>query len=319
MLATIHVVWFYVNRIPSYLNLERFEYGQERMPFQSRILLMLPLRWAHNSSWLRACAYTMSQMYAWFPKGVRPEGLLEAAIDIASVTSAGIVATLLSRAASRTQVFTAYIYPLVLVMVVESYSLLTMHHFRFVYDLPSLGLFSVGLYLIYFRRSTVLFCSVFVLATINRETSLLLLPLILLTELHRNQNGSSAITLKTLLNRRLLSTIVPLSLFWLSWHIGVGNHFRSNPSESHPRLAGNFFLLLWPVVWPQIAGVGAYSLPLLVLFWRGISDPIFRSWRWILPFWIMITMFYGIIFEIRLFGELIPVFACAAALMRNNA
>jgi hypothetical protein len=204
------------------------------------------------------------------------------------------------------------------VMVVGTYSLLTMHHFRFIYDLPSLGFFSVGLYLIYFRRSAVLFCGVFVLATINRETSLLLLPLILLTELHRNQNGTKDFTLKSFLSPRLLLTIVPLGLFGLGWHIGVGHRFRSNPSESHPRLAGNFFLLLWPVVWPQIAGVAAYLLPVLVLFWRCIPDPILRSWRWILPLWITFTMFYGIIFEIRLFGELIPVFACAAALVAEQ-
>ena len=317
LLATIHIVWFYINRVPSYLHLERFEYGHERMPFQSRVLLVLPLRWAHNSPALQALAADMTAMPAWFVKGVHAEGLLEAVIDVTCVACAGIVATLLYRAVSRTGAFTAYIYPLVLVMVAGSYCLLNIHDFRYIYDLPSLGFFSIGLYLIYFRKNTLLLCAVFVIATLNRETSLLLLAFFAVSEMARVE-GTPRARVRTLLKPRTLTPFLLLALFWCAWHIAIGRFFSANPTESQPRLLANIYLLLWPVVWPQIAGTAAFLLPFLLISWDRLPDPVFRSWRWMLPLWIMFMMVYGIILEIRLFGELIPVFACCAALVAEE-
>jgi hypothetical protein len=49
LLATIHIVWFYITKVPSVLSLPRYEMGVERMPFQGRLLMEYPLRWAHSS------------------------------------------------------------------------------------------------------------------------------------------------------------------------------------------------------------------------------------------------------------------------------
>ena len=153
LLATMQVVWFYVNRVPCYLKLPLYERGMERMPFQGRILMAFPLGWAHGSVWLSALAARLTGMKGWFPAGVRAEGLVEGVVGVVSVVIAGCVARSIYRAASPRGLLTGWVYPLCLVMVAVTYGWQTMHWMRFVYDLPSLGFFAVGVWLIYFRRS----------------------------------------------------------------------------------------------------------------------------------------------------------------------
>jgi hypothetical protein len=101
LLASFHIVWFYINRVPSYLVLDRYEAGLERMPFQARLLMEYPLRWAHASAALPALAAGISGIHLWIPRGVLPEDFVEAAIDLTSVLVAGLVATDLYRAYSE--------------------------------------------------------------------------------------------------------------------------------------------------------------------------------------------------------------------------
>jgi hypothetical protein len=54
-LATIQFVWCYLWLTRPYVSTALYEQGRERMPFQGRMLLMMPLRWAHHSralAWL---------------------------------------------------------------------------------------------------------------------------------------------------------------------------------------------------------------------------------------------------------------------------
>lgn len=315
LLASIHLVWFYVSRIQSYLNLPKYEAGFERMPFQGRVFMVFPLRWAHASMPLQSLASGLSHMRPWFANGVRPEGIVQAAVDLMSLVAAGLVARALYRAASPQGLFTPYVYPLVLVMVQSSYCVLTMHHFRYIYDFPSVGLFAIGTYLIYFRKSPAWIALVFIVATLNRETSLFLLVLYVITVLSDLPVLTARQKCIALLRPRVIGFVLPLGAAWLSWHVLIARRFQQNASESMPRLLANLFLLLWPFVWPQMAGVAAYLLPVLGIFWHTVRDPTLRSWRWIVPCWIAFMMCYGILLEIRLFGELIPIFACVGLLL----
>ncbi len=317
LMATVQLVWFYVNRVPSYLNLARFQHGQERTPFQFRVLMMLPLHWAHESHFLSALAATLTGMSTWFPVGVRPEGIMQAAIDLASGAIAGLVATRLYQASSRTGLLTPFVYPLALVMIAGTYCLATIHHFRFVYDLPSVGLFSAGLYLVYFRRSPWLFAMLFVVATLNREVSLFLLLFFAISQCFANSQEAGAQTFKwrRALAPQTLCVILPLSGFWLAWHWWVVRHFAGNPTESMSRVWLNIGLLLWPIAWPQMAGVFGYLLPLVLMRRRLIRDARLRAWRWTLPAWFAMMLVYGIFLEVRIFGELIPYIAGLAALV----
>jgi hypothetical protein len=199
-------------------------------------------------------------------------------------------------------------------MVVGSYCLLSTHFFRYVYDLPSLGLFACGLYLIYRREQPALFAIVFVIATINRETSLLLLLFFV---------GHRCLVDRRFVWKRLFSfavggTTAALAAFWLCWHMRLTRHFGGLSSDVQPGVLANLAALLWPLTWPQLAGVGAYTLPVLLLFRGKRIDDGTWLWMWILPLWAAMMLFYGSIIEIRLFGELIPLFACTAVLVAEE-
>ena len=314
LLATIHIVWFYVNRVPSYLRLELYEAGRERMPFQARLLMQAPLHWAHASIRLGELAARLSAMKVWFPRGVRPEGILEAGVDLLAVMIAGLVARDLYHQHSETRLLSPFVYPLTLVMVAASYCVLTLHWFRYVYDLPSLGLFACSLYLIYRKYHPALFAAAFLVTTINRETSLFLLYFFVISSCM----AEGRFYWRRALSWRCAGTVLPLALFWLAWHVWVSRHFAGLHSESRPRLLANVVTLLWPFAWSQLVGVCGYTL-LLILALRGnIRSAELRLWLWVIPIWFGFMMIFGLVLEIRLFGELIPLAACTSALLAEH-
>lgn len=314
LLATIHIVGFYVNRVPSYLDLKRYEAGLERMPFQGRLLMEYPLRWAHSSSALISLAAWVNSMRVWVPRTVLPEDFVEGAIYLASIVIAGMVACDLYRLHSRRRQLSTYVYPLVLVMVAGSYCMGGMNFFRYVYDLPSLGLFSIGLYLIARRRHPALFAALFVVATINRESSLFLLLLLVASSVM----VQGKIEWRRALNWKSGGTAVVLAIFWVGWRIWTERHFAGLHVESGPGVFLNFACLLVPLFWPQLAGIAAYTLPAILIFRKEIHSAELRLWLCVFPLWFACMMYFGVILEIRLFGELIPLFACTAMLLAEE-
>ena len=77
LLATLHIVWFYIDRVPSYLNLDRYAHGTERMPFQGRLLMEYPLCWAFTSPTLAHFAAWLTTLSLWLPRGVPSEDIVE--------------------------------------------------------------------------------------------------------------------------------------------------------------------------------------------------------------------------------------------------
>jgi hypothetical protein len=314
LLATMHLVWFYLNRVPTYLNLERYESGAERMPFQGRPLMEYPLRWAHGSSLCGHAAAFLTSLHMWLPRGVLPEDIVEFAVDLPALAVAGLVARDLYRGQSRSGRFTAFVYPLVLAMVALAYCLETAHFFRFVYDLPSLGLFSCGLYLIYRRRHPALLAALFVVATLNRETSIFLLFFFLASACTEGEKFSW----RHVLTWRVGGLAALLTAFWLGWHVWVARHFAGLPTEATTHVGVNLMAIFWPLEWPQLFGIGAYTLPLVLLLRKTPRSAELRAWMWMLPLWGLFMLVFGLVFEIRLFGELIPLFACMAALLADD-
>ncbi len=314
LLATVHVVWFYLSRVECHIRLLAYEQGRERTPFQYRLLLMGPLGWAHRSPAIVAAAAWLTRQRGFFPNGVRPEGLVQAAIDMLCVAVAGLMATRIYERASRTGLLAAYVYPLTLLMVLCTYALLTMHSYRFVYDLPSLAFFSLGLYLIYARKHAGWLAAVFVLGTINRETTLLLVVFFVLARCSEGERPDW----RQCYAARTLSTVLPLATFWVGWHLWVSHLFRANPSVIESRVGLNLGILAIPLTWPQLLDGFAYLLPLVLLCRAQIEDRVLRAWLWALPIWLVCMLYYGVLIETRLFGELIPYLACVAALIAEQ-
>ena len=309
-LATVHVVWFYLCHTRSYMNLTLYEQGLDKTPFQYRMLMMLPLRLASHSAACAPLAQVLSAQTAWFPVAVRAEDLAQAAIDILAVAASGLVARAIYRRASPTGVLAGYAYPLTLAMVLCTYGLLNIDVFRFVYDLPSLFFFSAGLLAIYTRAHPLWLVAIFTIGTTNRETTLFLLPLLVLAERAR-----------PLHQRRWRQTgflTVTLSIFWTGWHLWVVHRFQHNPSAAGSRIGLNLALLAMPLAWPQLCAVFGYVLPLVLAYRGSLRDPVLRNWLRVLPLWFVFMLYYGVFMEIRIFGELVPLVACSALLIAED-
>lgn len=310
-LATIQVAWCYLWLTRPYVNTFLYERGQERMPFQGRCLMMLPMRFAHSSTALRIAGKLFSISHFWFPRPVVPEVLVQAVINVGCLALTGVLTTRIYQASSRRGLLTPLVYPLVLAAFTATYLLHTVQNFRFIYDLPSLAFFTSALYLLYFRRHWAWFVALFVVATINRETTLLLLPVYLID--HAIHHGQ--IRIKRLVQARSLAVVVPLALFWVSWEIFIRHHFAANRSEFYPRLNWNIKSLLLPHAWPQMLSACGYLLPFAVIMRRRIPDSRLRAWLWLLPIWLVFMFSYGILIETRVFGELIPLAVCSSTLI----
>lgn len=335
--ATLQAVWFYLAYVRCYVDLGRFEAGAAHTPFQYRLLLMLPLRWAHGSAACVRVAAGLTHLHAWFPLGVRPESLVEFPVNVAAVAVAGWVARRIYLASSTTGVLAAAVYPLTLLMVLGTYALGTMYRLRFVYDLPSLGFFAVGMYLLYFRKPRWQFAGLFVVATINRETTLFLLAMLVLAgwaravEAAAEEIGQEPVWLREARCRGAgwpvcLRAIVPelaqaalLLVLWCAWHAWVAHRFAANGTDGWSRLGLNLKVLLIPVSWLQLMSCFAFCGP-LVLLWRAhLQDRLLRTWLWVVPVWILFMLRYGLLLESRIFGELIPLIACCMALGAEGA
>jgi hypothetical protein len=310
LVATIQFVWCYLWLTRPYVNTLLYEEGRERMPFQGRVLMMLPMQWAHQSSALRWMAEPFAKSHFWFPKPVAPEVLVQAVIDVLCLMLTGYLTTKIYQASSR-RLLTPMVYPLLLVVCCSTYVMHTVQNFRFLYDLPSLTFFAAAMYLMYFRRHRIYFAGIFVLATINRETTLLLLPLYMLNEAVEEGRLQWPLVLRA----RTLWVVVPLVLVWGGWQIFIRHLFAQNVSEFYPRINWNVKSLVAPQAWPQLLSACGYLLLFVVVMRRRIIDPRLRAWLWLLPVWFMFMFVYGILIETRVFGELIPFVVCATALI----
>ncbi len=314
-LATVQLVWCYLWLVRPYVQTVMYEHGEERMPFQGRLLMMAPMRWAHTNTPLVWISSWLSKYIYWFPRVVSPEVLVQGVISVVCLVIAGIVATRIYKAASARQLLTPLIYPIVLVLCAATYVMHTIQNFRFIYDLPSLAFFSLAMYVIYFRKSLWWFTAIFLVATINRETTLLLLAFLLLD---RGVVGGKLVWRRVFAPRMLLF-VAPLAVYWLIWQIWVRHIFLVNRSEFYPRIPLNLTFFISPQAWPQLLGGCCYLLPIVLIFRGYLRDPRLRAWLWVLPPWFGFMFVYGILIETRIFGELIPYIAVAGSLMAEEA
>lgn len=313
-LATAQFVWCYLWLVRPYVQTVWYEHGEERMPFQGRLLMVAPMRWAHTNGPLVQLSEWLSHYIFWFPRVVSPEVLVQAAISIVCLWVTGWAATRVYEAASERRLLTPLIYPLILILCVTTYVLHTIQNFRFIYDLPSLAFFSLALYVLNFRKPIVWFVAIFVIATINRETTLLLLAFFLLDR---------AVVHGRLEWRRLyawgsLRVAVPLGIYWAGWQLYIHRLFAQNRSEMYSRMPQNLTFFVLPQAWPQLLGGCCYLLPIVILFRRDLRDPRLRAWLWVLPAWFGFMFVYGILIETRIFGELITFVAIAGALISET-
>lgn len=306
VLATIQLVGCYIFLEFPYLDVYRWEYGYERLPFQTRLLLAPLYRWVHNSPFWINYSTRLSYNTYFFPRGISPEQSFEFYFDVVCLLIAGWVAVRIYQAASQRQALRVLVYPVFLLLCYFSYILHTVQNFAFVYDMPSLAFFSVGVYLIYFRKNPLWFVALFAIATLNRETTLLLLPFyVLAAGMERGR-----FLWRKAIQPGVLAIVLPLLAYWVIWHVMIFGMFKHNLSEYYPRIPFNLHCFSRLRYYPQLFSACAYTLPFVAVFHRRVRDPQMRVWLWCIPIWIGVMFCWGILVETRVYGELLPLVAC---------
>ena len=314
VMATVQLAWCYMWLTRPYVNTRLYERGMERMPFQGRCLMMLPMYLANTSIVLHWFSGVFRLSHFWFPRPVQPEVIMQGTLNVLCLLVAGMMTTKIYESSSRRHLLTPFIYPLLLVVCAATYVMHTVQNFRFIYDLPSLAFFSVAMYLVYFRKHWAWFAALFVVATINRETTLLLLPLYLIDA----AVAEGQVKWMRVLRWKPLSLVGVLAAFWFLWQAFIRFWYYGNRSEFYPRLDWNVKSLLVPQAWPQLLSACGYLLLFVVVMRRKIPDKRLKTWLWLVPIWVAFMFTFGILIETRVFGELIPFVVCATALISEE-
>ncbi|HSY01806.1 MAG TPA: hypothetical protein VK819_06605 [Acidobacteriaceae bacterium] len=347
LLMTVQFVGCYLFLGRSYIDLDRFGHGYERLPFQTRLLLAPLFRWAQSSPHMIHYASQLAMNGYFFPHGVGPGGVVQLYLDIPCVLIAGWVAVRLYQASSRQHLLTWLVYPLFLVLCTVSYILHAVQNYRFIYDMPSMAFFGLGLYLIYFRKSVIWLVALFAVATWNRETTLFLIPFFLLSACVRERHptlaelsaekaqgghsgqgsllpmhvspGSEWFEWRRALRPEVAVPALLMLVYWTAWHVFIFHLFRHNSSEYFPRIGFNWQCIRRLRYYPQLLSAFGYLLPFLVIYRKQVHDAQLRIWMFAIPAWYAVMAVWGILVETRVFGELLPFVACAAMLVAEEA
>jgi hypothetical protein len=312
VLAATQFVGAYLYLEWPYLNIQLWEQGSAPLPFQTRLLLAPLYRFVDTSWWGIWYAEKLSRNDYFFPHGVTPAVVLEFYIGIACVLFSGWVAVRIYLAASRVHLLPWLVYPLFLAICCVTYVLHTVQNFSYVYDLPSLAAFSLGFYLIYFRKPLLWFVIFFAIATLNRETTLLILPFWALSQ---GIGSTGGVVWKNLFRPRVLLVLTALGIYWLVWHRVVYSVFAHNASEFYTRPLYNLKFYVRLRYWPQLASAFGYLWPFLIVYRKQVKDAQLRAWLLVLPVWYGFMLLWGVITETRIFGETIPMLAPVAVLI----
>jgi hypothetical protein len=124
--------------------------------------------------------------------------------------------------------------------------------------------------LLYLRKHWSYFAALFVIATINRETTLLLLPLYLLNQAVED----GRLQPRLLLRPRSLALVLTLSFCWTAWQLLLHHQFAHNPSEFYPRINWNVKSLLVPQAWPQMLSGCGYLMRFVALMSASESGSV---------------------------------------------
>ncbi len=296
-------IWFargYCTIRAPYIDLPRYAAGLERMPFQGRDLMRWPMLAAAHWPWLQHATAERAVLRS-------PEFLV---MEIAAAISLFLAA----RAAERLYRLALPgaplpLLPSALLIVVCLFDFVLDVPFSFPYDLPATAFLGWGIVFIAERRFRALL-PVFFFGTWNRETTLFLIGVLLLTA----AMAGPGIAL-TNIRRRDWAQAGVLLLCWGAITGWQHHHYAGNLSEAGSRIGGNVHHLLNPMLWPNILSVSAFLLPYVYLNRAKVQHTALRASILLLPFWLLLLLSVGQILESRIYGDISVFVAVAAALI----
>ena len=178
--------------------------------------------------------------------------------------------------------------------------------FWYPWDVPSLLFFTLGLILLY-RRDWKWYYPLFALATLNRETTALLTLVYLATTVGRAPR------------RQWLGHAALQAALWLALRLLLFALYGRNPRLGYGlfelKLFNNLDWLLQPgIVLALLRNWGLIWVP-VVLWPRFVSDPFVHRALLIVPLMMFGLGFVGVVHELRIYSEAVPLLLPALALV----
>jgi hypothetical protein len=319
-LVSSHFALSYVTSTNPYLNLADYVGGNAPLPFQYRAL----------TSWVISLG-SSTPIIGWLSEQLpapfsRPEQLMvllvvaTAMACLVEISRRSILALTSDREFAAASAFLAPAAAYVTyVAIANTYRL------SFPYDVPALMFFSLGYYFI-LKENHVGFSLAFVLATSSKETAIFLLVAF---ACHRFVDLRSLLSRDGYLLAFLLGVFLAIKLALVFIY---GDNLRETALGHQPALTsdipGALFVfqlqqnldnLASPQYWPSILSFVGW-LWLIVLFgWRLLDRAdIRRTLLVITPLWFLTILIAGRVTEVRVFGEMIPLFVVGAAVIGRN-
>lgn len=291
--------YFIVNQ--PYLDETRYEAGLERMPYQGRILMAYLIRALDHTSWIvRTAAHLRGPLHD-------PAIFVIACVGIVSVTLTAVVIHRWYLLLSPTQYFSWLPFTMFLWMLYATYLARFQEAIYFPYDLLSLALFTLALFLC-FTQSYLFLAVVLSVACLNRETIIVILvPLAINAGLHLRAHPR-----RNPIREILLAVF--LVVVWIGVHVHYSHLFLHNETEMHDRFRENMGYLASPQIWSQILSGAGFLLPIPFVWFRTMQNLQMRLYSSVLIVWIGAMLFFGVLPESRIFGELIGFLSVYCAL-----
>ena len=303
--ATLQYVRYYSKATFLYLNMDRYLNGQERLPFQERVLPIFLIKPLVQSPWI---ASHLMHENGNFTAARGPLYL----ISIVSLLIAGVFVQKLYNRLTADRALRFMVYPVFICAIMWSYTIHNEADFSYPYDMLGVAFFAAGLFFIYTRHFLPLLLTVAV-GTFNRETTLFLIGIFAL--------DAASVPLLANHARRFSLATVPwmrvalLVAIWTTIKIGLARHFAQNdPSENFIRIAYNFGQLKLRLL-PALLNICGYMLPVVFVLRRRLRPVRFANYLYIFPVWLAVMFYTGVIVETRIYGELCSFTAVALVLI----
>jgi hypothetical protein len=318
--ASVHFALVYTLNTRPFLNLRAFESGTEASPFQYRVLTAWILRAAdryiHIPGMLeRHLPSRMSEPNVFALFGIAFLSLIIAVYATRYALQYVTGNSALSRWGALLVICMSYFH------YVLEFGHPCCVPLQLPYDLPSMAFFAVAVSLIVTDRIGWLYLC-FILACLNRESSLFLILIFVLYE-------SAFMDAKTPARKSALwigLNALALLAIWIGIRVLLHHLYPlAQAPVTTARFAGfeihifdNIGYLLRPYYWASYLSMFSFTWIYLYAHWRDVPHAGIRRSLWIGPIFLVAMCIVGVLSEIRIFGELIGLFTIAFVLLLQD-
>ena len=301
ILATTHCVESIFAGNISFINLQKYASGTEKMPFQGRIALMPIGRWAETS-------HVMLHGEDWFGRRVfnginrplepfGPDKIAYLLIGLAATLAAvGFCTFFGNRFLPAIWWLPAFLF---IYMLYVTYAARSEQHLWYPYDLPQFAIFGIASVCLLQGWLLAALCLFFIDLPV-RETAVFLIPMAVAVTYSRRQRSQMVVA-------------IAMAVPWLLVRMAISKHFAHYPSDA--RIHWEFWARVFtnPYRWAQLASAFGFLLIPFIWGWKYLNKVekcfVFGA----IPGFAL-TALFGIWYETRVWDEWIMPLAILISL-----